>query len=85
MDYRRFVHGAFLPAAAALLVSLPRAAEAYIDPGLAGPLFQLSYLALFVSLLVVTPVLFFWKRIARFVRGRLRRLISQPGEAPPQE
>ena len=73
---RSLARGILLVAVVFLL--LPRAAEAYVDPNLAGSLFQFLYLVLYGGMLfVLAPVLFFWKRISEFVGRRLKRLRSR--------
>lgn len=65
----------FLMAIAMFLYLLfPQSAQAYIDLGLGGQIFQTFYIIGISALLfVVSPFLFFWKNIVRLVRRLWRR------------
>lgn len=57
-----------------LYLLFPQSAQAYIDLGLGGQIFQTFYLiGVSVLLFVVSPFLFFWKRITRLIQRVLRR------------
>ena len=57
-----------------VFLAIPYRANAYIDLGLTGSLFQLMYLIFFAVLaFVAAPFLFFWKRIRRWVKARFQK------------
>lgn len=57
-----------------LYLLFPQSAQAYIDLGLGGQIFQAFYIiSVSVLLFVVSPFLFFWKNIARIIRRLWKR------------
>lgn len=59
---------------ATLFLASPFRANAYIDLGLAGSFFQAVYLIIIAALaFIVSPILFFWKRIVQGLGRLLRR------------
>ncbi len=57
-----------------ILFAVPISAHAYIDPALAGGIFQAVYIiAAGAVIFVVSPMMFFWKRIKRGVERVFRK------------
>lgn len=57
-----------------IIILIPLPTLAYIDLGLGGQIFQLFYLVFFSILaFVVSPILFFWKKISGWVKTRWKR------------
>lgn len=70
---------------AGVLFVFPFPAHAYIDLGLAGQVFQVFYLIFIAALaFLISPILFFWKRIARWLKiGRKKQnQLSKKAEIP---
>ena len=57
-----------------IIVFVPNQAQAYIDLGLAGQLFQAVYLIGIAALaFVLSPIFFFWKQISRWIKAHWKR------------
>lgn len=65
------------------LLALPSPAQAYVDLGLGGQLFQTVYLiGVGVLAVIATPVLYFWRHIRRLFHRPSRTTPPQSGTAP---
>lgn len=57
---------------------VPYPTYAYIDLGLGGQIFQLFYLIFFgIFAIVVSPILFFWKRIIGWIKKIRERWVGR--------
>ena len=80
-------HAIFIMLFLALMLR-PIRAHAYIDLGLAGQLFQAAYLiGIAVLAFVLSPILFFWKQISKWIQACWRRDHTKGGvsEVPARD